>query len=176
MVDRDWMNISYLNQGSEIQRKVYDVVVRSGVMEELAEFDPVLTGTYPIGLNIPGSDLDVICSYSDASAFADFIQMKFKDQEGFSMTRKLIRDEESIIARFYYEGFKLEIFGQALPVTEQYAYRHMLIENKILKEKDPSFRQKIISLKRKGLSTEEAFANILGIKGDPYEELLKLEL
>jgi len=33
----------------------------------------------------------------------------------------------------------------------------------------------VIRLKEKGFSTEEAFCTLLGIEGDPYIELLKLE-
>ena len=68
-----------------------------------------------------------------------------------------------------------DVFGQAVSVKDQYAFRHMLIEHKILKSKGDKFRNKILALKEKGLSTEEAFASLLGIDGDPYTELLRFE-
>jgi hypothetical protein len=49
----------------------------------------------------------------------------------------------------------------------------MIIEDNLLREYGTAFREKEIGLKIKGLSTEEAFAFLLGIKGDPYEGLLK---
>lgn len=51
----------------------------------------------------------------------------------------------------------------------------MLIEHQILLEKGESFRQEIISLKKQGIKTEPAFAQLLGLSGDPYEAILRLE-
>ena len=50
----------------------------------------------------------------------------------------------------------------------------MMIEHNILSSNDEAFRQKIIYLKKQGLTTEQAFAKQLNLSGDPYEELLKL--
>lgn len=52
---------------------------------------------------------------------------------------------------------------------------HMLIENEILIEKGIKFRKIIIDLKSNGIKTEPAFANLLGLTGNPYLELLKPE-
>ena len=48
----------------------------------------------------------------------------------------------------------------------------MLIEHEIIKTRGESFRQEIIRLKRLGLITESAFAELLGLVGNPYEALL----
>ncbi|WP_343330978.1 DUF4269 domain-containing protein [Polaribacter staleyi] len=60
-------------------------------------------------------------------------------------------------------------------VKTQNAYRHMIVENKILKEKGFEFKQSIKKLKSNGTKTEPAFAKLLGLEGNPYTELLKLE-
>ncbi len=51
----------------------------------------------------------------------------------------------------------------------------MIIEHKILSSKGDEFRAEIIRLKQDGLKTEPAFAKMLGLQGNPYEELLKFE-
>lgn len=51
----------------------------------------------------------------------------------------------------------------------------MLIEDIILHEKGSAFRKRIIELKSYGIKTEPAFARLLGLQGDLYSELLKLE-
>jgi hypothetical protein len=158
--------------GSPVQRKVHDVLNKSGVFEKLYGYTPVLAGTYPLGINIPGSDLDIVCEYDTASAFGDHLTKNFSGHSGFKVERKKIRGQDTVIARFLYEGFKFEIFGQDTPVEEQYAYRHMLIEYSLLKDYGEPLRKKVIALKQKGFSTEEAFAIFLGIEGDPYERLL----
>lgn len=48
----------------------------------------------------------------------------------------------------------------------------MVAEWKILAEKGDSFKQKILELKRSGIKTEPAFAQMLGLKGDPYQAVL----
>lgn len=40
---------------------------------------------------------------------------------------------------------------------------------------EPKIREKVRELKKKGTGTEEAFAKILGLEGDPYEVFLTLE-
>ena len=91
----------------------------------------------------------------------------------FDVKEKTIRNRLTVISRFTYQDFFIEIFGQNRPVKEQEAYRHMLIEYKILEEKGENFRQEILALKKKGYKTEPAFAKLLGLDGAPYKELLK---
>lgn len=171
----DWHDISYLSMGSPVQQRIYAVLIRSGVLEALKNYDAVLAGTYPIGINIAGSDLDIICRFGDPRRFERNVRQLFSSRDEFTINVKDIRGCESVVARFTIAGFRFEIFGQAVPVREQYAYRHMLIEFSILERKGSEFKNEIIRLKEKGFSTEEAFAKLLSIKGDPYEGLLELE-
>jgi len=157
-----------------VQKKVYEAISDSGVMDILIEFSPVLAGTFPIGINIPGSDLDIICSYRNPSEFIQILEKNFNHFEGYSLIEKVIRGEDTVIARFIFKEFKFEIFAQSKAVEDQYAYRHMVIEFNLLKQNDEEFSARIIELKKEGLSTEEAFAGILGIKGDPYDGLLDM--
>ena len=69
-------------------------------------------------------------------------------------------------------SFVFEIFGQNLPTEEQNAYRHMIKEHSILLEKGEEFRKQIIALKLRGIKTEPAFADLLGLEGDPYKAIL----
>ena len=52
----------------------------------------------------------------------------------------------------------------------------MLAEYKILNNKGLEFKNEIKELKAKGIKTEPAFAKLLGLKGDPYLELLKVKV
>jgi hypothetical protein len=71
--------------------------------------------------------------------------------------------------------FEIELFGQQVPTTKQMAYRHLIVEHNLLLQHGEIFRQLIIELKKQGCKTEPAFAIALGLKGDPYMELLKFE-
>jgi hypothetical protein len=80
---------------------------------------------------------------------------------------------EAIVANFSIDGIAIEIFGQNIPTREQNGYRHMLIEHRILQERGEVFREAVIALKKSGIKTEPAFAQLLQIEGDPYLGLLE---
>ena len=60
-------------------------------------------------------------------------------------------------------------------MTDQYAYRHMIVEARLLKIGGPAARPAIRRLKREGRKTEPAFAHYFDLEGDPYETLLELD-
>jgi len=168
----NFFEISYLKTGNKRQQLAYEELSDLKIFEILQKHQPVLAGTVPIEIDIQNSDLDIICECSDHQSFIDLLHVHYSGKPDYSVNQKTIRGIKSTIIRFNAKLFKIEIFGQNKPVIEQYAYRHMIIEYKILKKNDDHFRNEIINLKRKGLSTEEAFAKRLDLKGDPYEELL----
>lgn len=169
----DFRNISYLKDGSKVQKKVYRVLDNNEIFIKLKDFDPILTGTYPLQINTNSSDLDIICYWESEEDFEKMLIREFANENQFSVKRKYMDTHLSIIARFEMENFQFEIFGQNVPSEEQLSYRHMLIEYKLLESHGEEFRNKIIELKEHGYKTEPAFAKLLNIKGDPYLELLK---
>jgi len=173
---KNWRDLSYLLEGDPRQQHVYEAIMNSRIMKILAAFDPVLTGTYPIGIYVKGSDIDIVCEYTNPEHLTTVLNIAFSTKMNFKIKTKNIRGIETIIARFDHAGFKFEIFGQPTAVEDQYAYRHMLIEDQLLSANGALFRKEIIALKEKGLSTEEAFAFSLGIEGDPYEGLLNYSI
>lgn len=170
----NFLDISYLQSGNEKQVKAYQVLTDYQVLEKLLPYQPILVGTIPINIDIERSDLDIICEISDQNEFISALKNLFRQEKEFTISKS--PKFEAIKANFIIDGFEIEIFGQNIPTTQQNAYRHMLIEHKILLEKGEAFRQQIINLKKQGYKTEPAFAKLLGIDGDAYEELLKLEI
>jgi len=175
MAKRNWFDIAYLREGDPVQQAVYEAIQGSGMMERLAAYTPVPAGSYPIGVYLPGSDIDIICCFTDRDIFYHELALFVQAFNKHSMTIKAIRAMPSVIGRFEYGGFEFEVFGQAVSIERQYAFRHMLVEHRLLRERGDGFRREVIALKRNGLTTEEAFSFLLGIAGDPYEGLLKQE-
>ncbi len=140
----------------------------------LHEYHPVLAGTFPLGIDIPGSDLDIICEVHDLDAFENVVRAAFGEYAGFRVSRESVRDVPTIIANFDYAGLPIEIFGQPKPVTEQNAYRHLLVEERLLAIGGETARDAIRALKLAGFKTEPAFARYFNLAGDPYDVLLEL--
>ncbi|MDQ0067277.1 DUF4269 domain-containing protein [Chryseobacterium lathyri] len=172
----DFTNLSYLKSGNEKQKRAYEVLDKYQVFEKLKPYSPVLAGTIPIEIDIENSDLDIICEV-DLKSEEDFLDYIMSSRlipvdTEVKIENNIINGEKSIVLNFMLEEFPIEIFGQNKPSLEQNAYRHMLAEYKILKEKGTDFKHKIIELKKQGIKTEPAFGLLMGLKS-PYEDLLK---
>lgn len=170
----DFTRIDYLKNGSPVQIRAFAILTRHKILETLAQFTPVLIGTVPIDIAIATSDLDIACCWTDKDEFLKVLRF-FEQYEGFSTEERTISNHQTILSRFKIEGFEVEIFAQNIPVAQQNGYRHLLVEHQILQQKDENFRQQIIHLKEQGYKTEPAFAQLLGLEGDPYLALLTLE-
>ena len=165
--------LDYLKDGNEKQRRAHQVLTSHSVFENLVGFDPLLIGTIPLNIDIEKSDLDIICCWKSKNLFIETLIENFAHHHGFLLTEKKIAGHETIIATFQIDQFEIEIFGQNRPTKQQEGYRHMMIEHKILSNNDETFRQKIIYLKKTGLTTEQAFAKQLDLVGDPYQALMR---
>lgn len=149
----DFTKLDYLKVGNDKQKKAYEVLTKYKIFEVLDYYSPILTGTIPLGINIEGSDLDIICEldFRFEEDFLDdisFSQMIPANEE-VRVEYVVINDEKSIIISFVLENFPIEIFAQNKPTIQQNAYLHMIAEYKILQEKGEEFKQKILGLKKK---------------------------
>ncbi len=172
----DFRDIAYLRDGNARQRAAYDALRTLRVIERLAAYDPVLAGTIPLGIDVADSDLDILCEVHDFACFETDVAACFGHCDGFRVTAPRLREgEASMTASFDHGGFTVEAFGAPTPVERQSAYRHMVIEARLLALGGAAFRRKIIALREAGVKTEPAFAQCLGLAGDPYLALLDLE-
>ena len=171
----DFGSINYLKSGSPKQILAYKILKENRIMELLSDFDPILVGTIPINIDIENSDLDIICFWEDKAEFVSKINKIFGSKKEFKIWQSNINEQEAVIASFVTDSFEIEIFGQNVPTKEQNGYKHMIIEYQILQEKGEDFRREIINLKRNGFKTEPAFAELLGLEGNPYSELLNFK-
>jgi hypothetical protein len=173
-MQKDWRDLTYLLRGTATQQAAYQALEALRVFPLLRAFDPVLAGTIPLDVDIPGSDLDIVCYVEDGDAFAQCLHNAFGHCVGFALQRDLLNGLPTVIAQFTCQGFPVEIFGQPLPVTAQPAFRHLLVEARLLQHGGEEVRREIRHLKRQGLKTEPAFAAVFALAGDPYDTLLGL--
>lgn len=176
ILKNDFLNHHYLKTGNPRQQEAYKQLQQLKIFENLKAYTPVLTGTIPIEIDIPESDLDIICYCKNHQQFEKDVAAFYAKMDAFTIKTTLWNHKKSIVAKFKTHSFTLEIFGQNTPVEQQHAYKHMLIEHKILQKMGPEFKAEIIKLKKEGLKTEPAFAKLLGLQGNPYTELLKVTI
>lgn len=138
-------------------------------------FNPILVGTIPINIDTEKSDLDIICSWINKNDFLSVLTSSFKGKKDFELFEKNKNGKQVVVAKFTLEEFSVEVYGQDTPTTEQNGYRHLIVEYKVLQEKGEDFRLKVIELKRQGYKTEPAFAMLLGLKNDPFQEMLSFQ-
>ncbi|HNB52376.1 MAG TPA: DUF4269 domain-containing protein, partial [Anaerolineales bacterium] len=154
----------------------YDLLCQSQIFTHLREFHPVLTGTIPLDVDIPGSDLDILCEVYDFAPFAALIRTHYGHLPDFYQNTKRLAETPSHISRFSYpqSPFPFEIVAQPVPVTKQRAYRHLCAEARLLARGGDSARAAIRALKLSGMKTEPAFGQYFQLPGDPYLTLLDM--
>ncbi|MBR2813130.1 MAG: DUF4269 domain-containing protein [Reyranella sp.] len=151
-----------------------EALARSGLMEALAPFDPHVAGTPPLGLDVPGSDIDVLCEVDEGWAFTQAIWAHAGEFDSF-IIRQWTGETRPIVASFEACGWPIEIFGDPRPVVRQPGWRHFTVERRLLALGGEGFRAAVMAQRHRGLKTEPAFAVTLGLDGDPYLTLLELD-
>lgn len=174
MKNIDFKNYNYLKEGNEKQQNAYEVLKKLDIFNTLKDFSPILVGTIPINIDIGSSDLDIICEVYSFEEFQEVIEINYSMYNKFHIN-SYVNNEKILTIGFYVDNMEIEIYAQSLETYKQNGYRHMIVEDRILKLGGERAREEIIKLKKEGLKTEPAFARYLGIEGNPYDELLKLE-
>lgn len=166
----NFLDIEYLSRGNQRQQHAYKVLKETNVLTILSNYSPIVVGTIPIVIDINGSDIDIVCSSGDLLEFRSIVNQHFSLYNTF--TDKL-RDNV-YVAGFECLGLPIEIYAEAVPTLQQNGYRHMVVEDRIMKLAGDKFRQEIIRLKQQGYKTEPAFGQLLNLD-NPYFDLLQFE-
>ncbi|MBF9238101.1 DUF4269 domain-containing protein [Hymenobacter sp. BT683] len=171
-----FQNLAYLQHGTAAQRQAYQVLGALDLMAVLGAYTPRLVGTFPLDLQQPGSDLDLVCEVHDFAPFEALLAAHYGEQAQFAQWRTVRQGLASSVTAFSAHGLLVEVFGQPLPSERQHGYRHLCIEHRLLQAGGAEFRARVQAQRAVGIKTEPAFAIALGLNGpDPYAELLALE-
>ena len=172
----DFRHIEYLRQGTLRQQEAYATLRALGILEALASYDARLAGTLPIDVDIPGSDLDILCQVEEArmDAFTAQLRREYGRHPGFTLARKQRYGHPILLCDFYFRDFPIQVYGSPTPVDQQRAWVHLLAEAHLLAKTGPEAKEAVRALKRAGMKTEPAFAQVFGLVGDPYEALYVL--
>jgi hypothetical protein len=169
-----WDDLTYLNRGSDRQRDAFRVLIELDLFSVLAEYDPLLAGTFPLGIETPQSDLDILCHAEDLERFGALVTAVYGDEDEFVLRRTEKNGKPTLICRLRVQNIPVEIFAQPIPSEEQNGYRHLLAEARLLREGGEDALLAIRELKLEGIKTEPAFGQYFCLSGDPYETLMEL--
>lgn len=150
-----------------------EVVAGLRLLDRLSPFDPLLIGTPPLGLATADSDIDIACHADPVERFGRHAAREFGDQTDFRTRIARHLAPPACIASFSCSGWVLEIFCQPLETRCQAGVIHFQVEQRLLRLA-PGLRAAVLELKRAGHKTEPAFAQLLGLAGDPYAAMLTL--
>ena len=96
----NFRTIEYLKSGNERQKLAFSEIKKHKVLEKLKKYNPILTGTIPIEIDVPESDLDIICECQNHSEFKAYLLDQFSQKKDFKVYSILQNEIESTIAEF----------------------------------------------------------------------------
>ncbi len=169
----DFRSLTYLKSGNSRQQEAFDCLDRFKLFQILEEFDPVLVGTIPLGIDIAGSDLAILCSAKVLSRVEEILKSQLKVARVQTNQCSFSDQPDALALRIETDPQPIEIFVQNLPTARQRGYLHLIAEARLLRIGGPAAIDSIREMKFHGLKTEPAFAKYFGIEGDPYSEILK---
>ena len=181
----NWRRLDYLAHGNPRQRSAH-ALLTAGMWDELAAqcADMALVSTLAIGLDRPGSDLDILCQHPDPAEFAATLAA-----QGWQASAKgdnvwlLERTFSCLDQHFANSGsdksktsWPLELYVTPAPIETLNGWRHLTLMAALLERFGDAFYREVLRLRlEEGLKGEAAMCRLLGLAGDPYEALLTLE-
>ncbi|WP_429011226.1 DUF4269 domain-containing protein [Aeromonas allosaccharophila] len=185
----NWRRLDYLAHGNPRQRSAH-ALLTAGVWDALAAHcaDMALVSTLAIGLDRPGSDLDILCQHPDPAAFAAtvadqgwqasakgdniwLLERTFSCLDQHCVDSSADSDCDNRIA-----SWPLELYVTPAPIETLNGWRHLTLMAALLQHFGDAFYREVLRLRlEEGLKGEAAMCRLLGLAGDPYAALLTLE-
>lgn len=181
----NWRRLDYLAHGNPRQRSAH-ALLTAGVWDELAAqcADMALVSTLAIGLDRPGSDLDILCQHPDPAAFAATFaeqgwQASAKGDNVWLLERTFPCLDQSCAVSGCDQSdarWPLELYVTPAPIETLNSWRHLTLMAALLERFGDAFYREVLRLRLEdGLKGEAAMCRLLGLAGDPYAALLTLE-
>ncbi|MEH8173449.1 DUF4269 domain-containing protein [Aeromonas veronii] len=179
----NWRRLDYLAHGNPRQRSAH-ALLTAGVWDELAAqcADMALVSTLAIGLDRPGSDLDILCQHADPAAFAATLEAQgwlasAKGDNIWLLERTFPRlDQHSADCYQREASWPVELYVTTAPIETLNGWRHLTLMAALLERFGDAFYHEVLRLRlEEGLKGEAAMCRLLGLAGDPYAALLTLE-
>lgn len=170
---RNWKDISYLKKGNPRQQKVYRILTELQILEHLKDYSPIVVGTIPLGIDIPSSDLDIVCEFDTTKeGLEEILIAYYGDFDHFTITQMGI---DAYAYNFWLDDCEIEVYASKVPTERSNSYRHLLIGNRLIALYGNKFKEKVVELKKAGYRTERAISKLLNLDGEVYEDIFVIE-
>ncbi|MFQ2918704.1 DUF4269 domain-containing protein [Aeromonas allosaccharophila] len=188
-ISPNWRRLDYLAHGNPRQRSAH-ALLTACVWDALAAqcSDMALVSTLAIGLDRPGSDLDILCQHPNPAAFAATFaeqgwQASAKGENIWLLERVFpCLDQHSVDSSAdsgcdnRIASWPLELYVTPAPIETLNGWRHLTLMAALLQRFGDAFYREVLHLRlEQGLKGEAAMCRLLGLAGDPYAALLTLE-
>ncbi|MEO1443769.1 MAG: DUF4269 domain-containing protein, partial [Chloroflexota bacterium] len=108
---RNWHDHTAIRDGLPQQMRAYSTVYDElAVFMRLQAHKPMWVGTYPINVDTPASDIDIIFSPPNLRRFLVDVRDAYGDRKDFKVVWQPIKQVPSIVVGFTCEGFSIEFF------------------------------------------------------------------
>jgi hypothetical protein len=151
------LEVESLARGNERQKLAYETLKQLDLFSRLERFAPLLVGAIPLGVELETSSLEIVCSAENLEEFGHFITASLSVLADFYIEHKLVRDRPAVLVSFKADTFAIRILAQEISSFTQNSVVQMLLEARLLAFAPKEVREEIRTLKRQGLSTEDAF-------------------
>ncbi|WP_439836507.1 DUF4269 domain-containing protein [Aeromonas enteropelogenes] len=170
----NWRSLDYLAHGNPRQRSSH-ALLTAGLWARLQELcsDVAMVSTLAIGLDRPGSDLDILCQHPLPAQLAAQLReqgWQASDKgEGIWLLERLFAGPDG-------HSWPVELYVTPAAVETLNGWRHLTLMAALLAHFGDDFYQTVLRLRlEEGLKGEAAICRLLGLAGNPYEALLTLE-
>ena len=159
----------------EDNKQIFNALSDSKILESFKKYTPFVAGTFPLGVQVKNSDLDILMFSQNLDQLSSELKVSYGHLSDYKVERGPVDGMDSLIVNFIFDSVPFQVFAQNRPVVFQKAFVHFQIEERLLKMGGDKFQRAVKKLRQEGLKTEPAFAQLLGIKKDPYNEMFVLQ-
>ncbi|MFG0833209.1 DUF4269 domain-containing protein [Aeromonas bivalvium] len=171
----DWRRLDYLALGNGRQRSAHALLTTAPLWRQLQGLclDVALVSTVAIGLDRPGSDLDILCQHPYPARLAALLgaqgwATRARGDGVWLMERTLTGPD--------HQCWSVELYVTPAPLETLNGWRHLTLMAALLAHLGDDFYRAVRRLRLlQGLKGEAAICQLLALPGDPYQALLALE-
>lgn len=119
----------------EENKPIFKALTASRILESFKQYTPFLAGTFPLGLQVENSDLDILMCAQNLDQLNDELKERYGHFSDYKVQRIFVDGLNSLIVNFSFEHVSFKVFAQNKVITSQKGFTHFQFEERSLKRK-----------------------------------------